>query len=74
MWQTLLPHTVGPGRFLRVRGPRGDHADLIASITQKLWPLGDDIRFVPGHGPMSTFLAERKSNPFVGDAAVGGDP
>lgn len=51
--------------------PRGDHQTLIDSITKKLWPLGDDTRFVPGHGPMSTFGAERRSNPFVGDAALG---
>lgn len=51
--------------------PRGHHQTLIDSITQKLWPLGDDVRFVPGHGPMSTFGQERRSNPFVGDAALG---
>jgi glyoxylase-like metal-dependent hydrolase (beta-lactamase superfamily II) len=59
------------GSIGRTDFPRGDHADLIASITQKLWPLGDDVRFVPGHGPMSTFGAERRSNPFVSDAALG---
>ena len=50
--------------------PRGDHQTLIDSITKKLWPLGDEVRFVPGHGPMSTFGQERRSNPFVGDAAL----
>lgn len=50
---------------------RGDHATLIASITQKLWPLGDDVTFVPGHGPASTFGEERATNPFVGDAVLG---
>jgi glyoxylase-like metal-dependent hydrolase (beta-lactamase superfamily II) len=50
--------------------PRGDHDALIASITGKLWPLGDDVRFVPGHGPMSSFGAERASNPFVSDAVL----
>jgi hydroxyacylglutathione hydrolase len=40
---------------------------LIAAIRGKLFPLGDDVRFVPGHGPMSTFGQERRSNPFVGD-------
>jgi len=58
------------GSVGRTDFPQSNHADLIASITQKLWPLGGDIRFVPGHGPMSTFGAERSSNPFVGDAAV----
>jgi hydroxyacylglutathione hydrolase len=50
--------------------PRGDHDQLIASITGRLWPLGDDVRFVPGHGPMSSFGEERRSNPFVSDAAL----
>lgn len=47
--------------------PRGNHATLINSIRTKLWPLGDGVRFVPGHGAMSTFGDERRSNPFVGD-------
>ena len=55
------------GSIGRTDFPRGSHADLIASITGKLWPLGDDVRFVPGHGPMSTFGEERRSNPFVAD-------
>jgi len=59
------------GSVGRTDFPQSNHADLIASITQKLWPLGGDIRFVPGHGPMSTFAAERRTNPFVSDAAVG---
>ena len=50
--------------------PRGDHATLIRSITTQLWPLGDDVAFVPGHGPMSTFGEERQSNPYVCDAAL----
>ena len=44
-----------------------NHAQLIEAITTKLWPLGDDVRFVPGHGPMSSFGQERKTNPFVAD-------
>ncbi|NLD69246.1 MAG: MBL fold metallo-hydrolase [Limnobacter sp.] len=58
------------GSIGRTDFPRGDHDTLIRSITTKLWPLGDDVSFVPGHGPMSTFGAERASNPFVGDAAL----
>jgi glyoxylase-like metal-dependent hydrolase (beta-lactamase superfamily II) len=58
------------GSIGRTDFPKGNHADLIASITQKLWPYGDDIRFVPGHGPMSTFGQERTSNPFVADSVV----
>jgi glyoxylase-like metal-dependent hydrolase (beta-lactamase superfamily II) len=52
--------------------PHGDQQQLIHSITAKLWPMGDDTAFVPGHGPMSTFGHERRTNPFVGDAALVG--
>ena len=45
----------------------GNYPQLISSIRNRLWPLGDDVVFVPGHGPRSTFGAERKTNPFVGD-------
>ena len=45
--------------------PRGDHQQLLDSINNKLFPLGDDIEFVPGHGPISTFGVERRSNPFI---------
>ncbi|WP_304219106.1 MBL fold metallo-hydrolase [Phenylobacterium aquaticum] len=58
------------GSIGRTDFPRGSYADLIASITGKLWPLGDNVAFVPGHGPMSTFGAERKTNPFVSDEAL----
>jgi glyoxylase-like metal-dependent hydrolase (beta-lactamase superfamily II) len=51
--------------------PRGDQQQLIASIRQKLFPLGDDITFVPGHGPTSTFGQERRNNPFVADPRYG---
>ncbi|MBM3599778.1 MAG: MBL fold metallo-hydrolase [Alphaproteobacteria bacterium] len=59
------------GSIGRTDFPRGNHADLIQSIRGKLWPLGSDVTFVPGHGPLSTFGAERESNPFVGDAVLG---
>ena len=55
------------GSIGRTDFPRGNYGQLIASITGKLWPLGQDVQFVPGHGPMSTFGAERKTNPFVSD-------
>ena len=58
------------GSIGRTDFPRGNHADLIAAITTRLWPLGADVAFVPGHGPMSTFGAERRSNPFVSDEAL----
>ncbi len=53
------------GSIGRTDFPRGDHGALISAIKGKLLPLGDDIRFIPGHGPMSTFGAERRSNPYV---------
>lgn len=59
------------GSIGRTDFPRGNHADLIRSIRERLFPLGDDITFVPGHGPLSTFGAERRNNPFVSDTAVG---
>jgi glyoxylase-like metal-dependent hydrolase (beta-lactamase superfamily II) len=55
------------GSIGRTDFPRGNHAALITSIRERLWPFGDDITFVPGHGPTSTFGDERASNPFVGD-------
>lgn len=59
------------GSIGRTDFPRGNHQQLIDSITQKLWPLGEDIAFVPGHGPTSTFGRERQSNPFVADRLTG---
>ncbi|MEQ1752654.1 MAG: MBL fold metallo-hydrolase [Micropepsaceae bacterium] len=59
------------GSIGRTDFPRGNHQQLIDSITRKLWPLGDDITFVPGHGPTSTFGQERRSNPFVADRLTG---
>jgi hydroxyacylglutathione hydrolase len=45
--------------------PGGDHAALIASIKDKLLPLGDDIGFICGHGPGGRFGEERRTNPFL---------
>lgn len=55
------------GSIGRTDFPKGNHADLINSIRKKLFPLGDAVRFIPGHGPMSTFGEERRHNPFVSD-------
>ncbi|QMW21771.1 MBL fold metallo-hydrolase [Sandaracinobacteroides saxicola] len=55
------------GSIGRTDFPRGNHQQLIDSITGKLWPLGDATTFVPGHGAVSNFGAERRNNPFVGD-------
>ena len=58
------------GSIGRTDLPRGNFQDLIDSITQRLWPLGGDVSFIPGHGPMSTFKRERQMNPFVSDLAL----
>ena len=55
------------GSIGRTDFPRGDHSTLIKSIRENLFPLGNEVRFIPGHGPMSTFGEERQSNPFVSD-------
>ena len=67
----LVGDVIFAGSIGRTDFPRGDHQTLINSITDKLWPLGDDTQFLPGHGPMSTFGHERKSNPFVADHLTG---
>jgi glyoxylase-like metal-dependent hydrolase (beta-lactamase superfamily II) len=59
------------GSIGRTDFPRGDHAQLIDSITSRLWPLGDETVFVPGHGPTGTFGQERQHNPFVADSVTG---
>lgn len=58
------------GSIGRTDFPLGNHQDLLDAITGKLWPLGDDVTFVPGHGPVSTFGQERRTNAFVSDAAL----
>jgi glyoxylase-like metal-dependent hydrolase (beta-lactamase superfamily II) len=55
------------GSIGRTDFPRGDFDTLISSIRNRLWPLGDDVAFIPGHGPMSTFGDERYSNPYCHD-------
>lgn len=59
------------GSIGRTDFPRGNHQQLLDSITQKLWPLGGDTTFLPGHGAHSNFAHERRTNPFVSDMALG---
>jgi hydroxyacylglutathione hydrolase len=59
------------GSVGRTDFPLSDHDALIESIVTRLWPMGDDTRFVPGHGGLSTVGAERASNPFVADHVLG---
>ena len=58
------------GSIGRTDLPGGNYNQLIESVKNKLWPLGDDVDFIPGHGPVSTFKAERNSNPFVSDSVL----
>jgi glyoxylase-like metal-dependent hydrolase (beta-lactamase superfamily II) len=57
------------GSIGRTDFPKGDHAALLSSIRDKLFPLGDDVTFIPGHGPHGTLGEERRANPFVGEIA-----
>jgi hydroxyacylglutathione hydrolase len=77
MWCSITWRLACPGRRLLFRGsigrsdlPRGNQADLIRSIVTELWPLGPEVTFVPGHGPLSTFGRERRDNPYVADAVL----
>lgn len=67
----MVGDVIFQGSIGRTDFPKGDHQQLINSITKKLWPLGQEVTFVPGHGPTSTFGEERRSNPFVSDMALG---
>ncbi len=58
------------GSIGRTDFPKGNHQDLIDSITSKLWPLGGETRFVSGHGGISTFANERQTNPHVADQVL----
>jgi len=55
------------GSIGRTDFPRGDYDALINSVKTRLWPLGDEVEFIPGHGPNSSFGKERRTNPYVGD-------
>lgn len=66
----LVGDVIFRGSIGRTDLPKGNHQDLINSISKKLWPLGNDVEFICGHGPNSTFGNERESNPFVSDAAL----
>jgi glyoxylase-like metal-dependent hydrolase (beta-lactamase superfamily II) len=63
----LVGDVLFAGSVGRTDFPRGDHPTLVHSIRERLFPLGDDVQFIPGHGPMSSFGEERSSNPYVGD-------
>ena len=66
----IVGDVIFQGSIGRTDFPLGNHQQLLDSITQRLWPMGGETAFVPGHGPMSTFAHERASNPFVGDRVL----
>lgn len=66
----LVGDVLFQGSVGRTDFPRSNHADLIKSVVTRLWPMGDATAFIPGHGAMSTFGAERRSNAFVADAVL----
>ncbi|MGP9819393.1 MBL fold metallo-hydrolase [Salinarimonas sp. NSM] len=61
----LVGDVVFAGSIGRTDLPGGDHEQLIETIRTKLLPLGDDVAFLCGHGPMSTLGQERQTNPFL---------
>src|SRR3569623_1785350 len=66
----LVGDVLFQGSIGRTDFPRGDHQQLLSSIVTRLWPMGDDTVFLPGHGQASTFGQERASNPFVADSVL----
>ena len=68
----LVGDVLFEGSIGRTDFPMGDHAALIESIVTKLWPLGDDTVFIPGHGRPSRFGIERQTNGFVADSVLAG--
>ena len=67
----LVGDVLFQGSIGRTDFPMSNTQDLLDAVVAKLWPLGDDTSFIPGHGPMSNFGHERRTNPFVGDRALG---
>jgi glyoxylase-like metal-dependent hydrolase (beta-lactamase superfamily II) len=66
----LVGDVLFQGSIGRTDFPMSNHDDLLKAIATKLWPLGDETVFIPGHGQMSSFAQERRTNPFVGDAVL----
>jgi glyoxylase-like metal-dependent hydrolase (beta-lactamase superfamily II) len=66
----LVGDVLFKGSVGRTDFPLSDHQALLDAIPAKLWPMGDETMFIPGHGPMSTFGDERRTNPFVADQVL----
>src|SRR3546814_8031731 len=63
----LVGDVLFAGSIGRTDFPLGNHQTLLRTVIEKLWPLGDDTAFIPGHGPTSNFAHERRPNPFVSE-------
>jgi glyoxylase-like metal-dependent hydrolase (beta-lactamase superfamily II) len=66
----LVGDVLFQGSIGRTDFPMSDHQALLEAIPAKLWPMGNDTVFIPGHGGISTFGQERATNPFVGDRVL----
>ena len=66
----LVGDVLFQGSIGRTDLPGGNHQDLLDSIKNKLWPLGNDVMFIPGHGENSNFGIERQTNAFVSDSIL----
>jgi glyoxylase-like metal-dependent hydrolase (beta-lactamase superfamily II) len=62
--------TLFAGSIGRTDFPGGSHERLIRGVISHLFPLGDDLRIYPGHGPASTIGNERRTNPFFQQGAA----
>jgi hydroxyacylglutathione hydrolase len=58
--------TLFAGSIGRTDFPGGSYSTLISSVTNKLFPLGDDVQVFSGHGPATTIGREKRYNPFFG--------
>jgi glyoxylase-like metal-dependent hydrolase (beta-lactamase superfamily II) len=61
----IVGDVIFQGSIGRTDFPRGDHQTLLNSIRQRIWPLGDEVTLLPGHGPTTTVAQERAHNPFL---------
>ncbi|MEO6248861.1 MAG: MBL fold metallo-hydrolase [Sphingomicrobium sp.] len=68
----IVGDVIFSGSIGRTDFPMGNHQHLLDAIAGRLWPMGGDTSFIPGHGPMSTFGQERQTNPFVADSVLAG--
>lgn len=66
----IVGDVIFKGSIGRTDLPRGDHATLLKSIRQRIWPLGDAVTLLPGHGPTTSVGEERVHNPYVGDSTT----